>query len=219
MSAPTSARAKSLDRKSHWEGVYRAKDESQLSWHQDDPRLSLDLVREHCPRGGRVIDVGGGSSILAGGLVAGGFDDVTVLDISDAALQRARQRAGEAGRQVHWVAADVLSTPPLGQFDLWHDRAVFHFLTNADDRRQYVQRVRESVRPGGHVVIATFAPEGPEQCSGLPVRRYGDAALAAEFGREFLLIKSLHEAHVTPWGKAQAFVYVVLQRQREDSAA
>lgn len=218
MSAPNSAHAEPLDRKSHWEGVYRAKDESQLSWHQDDPRASLDLIRECCSTGSRVIDVGGGTSLLASKLVEAGCGDVTVLDISEAALQRGRQRAGVAGMKVRWLAGDVLSSPPLGRFDLWHDRAVFHFLTNVDDRRHYVQRVRESLKPGGHVVIAAFAPDGPEQCSNLPVRRYDEAALAAEFGPEFALIQSRREAHMTPWGKPQAFVYVVLQRQRAEAA-
>ncbi|MHC4106460.1 MAG: class I SAM-dependent methyltransferase [Planctomycetota bacterium] len=206
-----STRAEPVDRRSHWEGVYGAKDESQLSWHQDEPRISFDLVREFCPPGRTVIDVGGGASILAGRLIAAGYD-VAVLDISDAALQRARQRIGQPCEKVRWITADVTSVRDLGTFDVWHDRAVFHFLTNVEDRQRYARRATESVRPGGHLVIATFALAGPEQCSGLPVQRYDETSLATAFGPDFSLIKSVQETHVTPWSKPQAFVYAVLER-------
>lgn len=203
-----------VDRRSHWEGVYLQKDEAQLSWHQDDPARSLALVTRLCPRGGSVLDVGGGTSLLAGKLVAAGLD-VTMLDLSGAALRRAQERSGEAAGKIRWVVGDVCgpSWPAQGPFDVWHDRAVFHFLSDPDDRRTYVRRARESVRPGGHVVVATFAPDGPERCSGLPVQRYDADALAAAFAPGLTLVESGREVHTTPWSSEQAFTYVVLRRE------
>jgi SAM-dependent methyltransferase len=206
------AEARPVDRRTHWEGIYGTKEESQLSWHQDDPKTSLALIGEFCPAGGRVVDVGGGTSLLAAGLVSAGYRDVTVLDISDRAIRRAQERAGAPLPGVRWIAADVTSAPPPGVFDLWHDRALFHFLTDPEDRRRYVEHAGAAVRPGGHVIVATFAVDGPEQCSGLPVQRYDGRTLSAAFATAFAPVRSLREMHVTPWGRPQAFVYVVLQR-------
>lgn len=204
-----------LDRRSHWEGVYLRKDEPQLSWHQDDPALSFQLVTKFCSRGGAVLDVGGGTSLLASRLAEEGHAQVTVLDLSGAALRRAQERSGPAAAKVQWVVGDVCgsSWPVRGPFDLWHDRAVFHFLASPEERRTYARRVRESVRPGGHIVIATFAPDGPEQCSGLPVQRYDAEGLARELGRGLTLVESQREVHTTPWDSAQAFTYAVLRRE------
>jgi SAM-dependent methyltransferase len=201
------------DPRSHWEEVYLEKDEGDLSWHQDDPARSLALVTSLCPRGGAVLDVGGGSSLLASKLVAAGLD-VTVLDLSDAALRRAQERSGADAAKVRWVVGDVCgpSWPVPGPFDVWHDRAVFHFLSDPEDRRTYVRRARESLRPGGHAVVATFAPDGPERCSGLPVQRYDGDALAAAFAPDLTLVEASREVHTTPWGSAQPFTYVVLRR-------
>ena len=203
-----------LDRRSHWEAVYLEKDEPQLSWHQDDPALSLELVSKLCPEGGAVLDVGGGTSLLASRLAARGRE-VTVLDLSGAALRRAQERSGPAGGRVRWVVGDVCgpSWQASGPFDVWHDRAVFHFLADPEDRRTYALRVRESVRPGGHVVVATFAPDGPERCSGLPVQRYDADALASELAPGLTLVASRREVHTTPWGSQQAFTYAVLRRE------
>lgn len=204
----------STNRASHWDTVYGTREESQLSWHQDDPALSLSLIREFCPPGGRIIDVGGGSSLLACRLVEAGYQDVAVLDVSESALRAARKRCGDPARRVRWMVSDA--TAPAGSpqepYDLWHDRAAFHFLVDPRDRRRYVDRAAASVKPGGHAIIATFAPEGPPQCSGLPVRRYDAAGLAREFAPAFALVRPLVEKHVTPWGKEQAFVYAVLRR-------
>jgi SAM-dependent methyltransferase len=210
-----SAATDTVDRRSHWEGVYLQKEESRLSWHQDDPALSFQLVTRLCPRGGAVLDVGGGTSLLASRLVAGDHARVTVLDLSGAALRRAQERSGPVAAKVQWVVGDVCgpSWPTPGPFDVWHDRAVFHFLAEPEDRRTYARRVRESVRPGGHVVIATFAPDGPEQCSGLPVQRYDAPSLARELGPGLSLVESLREVHTTPWGSQQAFTYVILRRE------
>lgn len=203
-----------LDRRAHWEEVYLEKEETRLSWHQDDPRQSFDLVTKVCPRGGKVLDVGGGTSLLASRLTTSGHASVTVVDLSGAALRRAQERSDAVRSQIRWVVADVCgpSWPVEELVDVWHDRAVFHFLAAPEDRRRYVARASRSVRSGGHAVIATFALDGPEQCSGLPVQRYDAAALASAFAPEFTLVESQREVHTTPWNSQQAFVYVVLRR-------
>jgi 2-polyprenyl-3-methyl-5-hydroxy-6-metoxy-1,4-benzoquinol methylase len=200
----------SMSRKDHWESVYESKTDAEVSWTQDEPRLSLSLIHEHCPAG-RVIDVGGGTSVLADRLVDDVYD-VAVLDISATALQHARHRLGDRAAQVQWIVADVTHVDTLGVFDVWHDRAVFHFLTDPADRAAYVTLLSRTIRPGGHAVIATFALDGPQKCSGLDVRRYDAARLAAALGDGFELIQSLPETHRTPWGKDQSFVYGVLRR-------
>jgi SAM-dependent methyltransferase len=204
-----------MDRHAHWEAVYQNKADADLSWFQARPLLSLKLIEAIRPRPRSVIDIGAGQSSLAGELVAMGIPVVAALDVSEAALERARVRLGERAEQVRWIAADVAAEPPpvLGQFELWHDRAVFHFLTEADDRRRYAALAASTVKPGGHVVIATFGPDGPEKCSGLPVRRYDAEAIAAELRPAFELVGSDAETHQTPWGKGQAFTYAVLRRR------
>jgi SAM-dependent methyltransferase len=203
-----------MDVRGHWESVYASKSDAEVSWTEAEPEASLAMIAEAGPvAGARVIDVGGGASPLAGRLVDAGYI-VTVLDVSEAALARSRERLGARGDAVRWVVADVTDAPPtdLGTFDLWHDRAVFHFLTEPTDRAAYVTLLSRSVRVGGHVVIATFAPDGPEQCSGLPVCRYNGDALAAELGARFTLLKAVPHTHVTPWGKPQSFQYSLFRR-------
>jgi SAM-dependent methyltransferase len=195
--------------KEHWERVYD-KSDAEHSWTQAEPRLSLELIGEVCGSG-RIIDVGGGSSRLAELLLDHGYE-VAVLDISERALERARGRLGRRAGYVQWIAADVTSNPDPGVCDVWHDRAVFHFLTDAADRAAYVSLLTRTLRPGGHAIIATFSPEGPPKCSGLDVRRYDGPALAAEIGPEFELLKSVPEVHTTPWGNTQAFQYSVFRR-------
>jgi 2-polyprenyl-3-methyl-5-hydroxy-6-metoxy-1,4-benzoquinol methylase len=203
------------ERQAHWEGVYRRRLDEELSWHQDDPQLSYELVRRHCRPGGKVIDVGGGSSVLASRLAATGELEVTVLDISVAALERARRRGGEIAGRIRWQQADMVGPAfgGLGLFDLWHDRAVFHFLVSEVERGRYVERALASVVAGGHLVVATFGPSAPERCSGLPVRRYDAAALAAEFAVGADPVEVLDEEHRTPSGVIQPFVYLVLRRR------
>jgi len=163
-----------------------------------------------CPAG-RVIDVGGGTSQLAERLLDRGYA-VTVLDISQAAIDRARQRLGARATKVIWMVADVTAGPDLGTFDLWHDRAVFHFLTEFEDRASYATLLARTIPIGGHAMIATFAPDGPEKCSGLEVRRYDGRALAAELGPRFQLVKSVPELHRTPWNAPQSFQYSLFER-------
>ncbi|MEZ6232625.1 MAG: class I SAM-dependent methyltransferase [Phycisphaerales bacterium] len=206
-----------MDRQQHWQHVYETKADDQLSWFQQQPTASLALIRAIQPAPASAIDIGGGQSALAAALLREGVAHVAVLDISVAAIDRAKARLGHSADRVRWIVADVLDTqlpsvPDVGTFDLWHDRAVFHFLTNPDDRRRYAQAAARTVRAGGHAVIATFAPTGPEKCSGLPVQRYDADALAAEFAPAFTPVRAESETHTTPWGKAQDFTCVLLRR-------
>ncbi len=202
------------DRKTHWETVYATKAETSVSWYQEEPRLSLELIRAVAPaEGGRIIDVGGGASVLVDRLLELPFEEIAVLDISATALDRAKARLGERAERVRWVVADVTEVPELGTFDVWHDRAVFHFLTDPADRRRYVELARKTVPEGGHLVIATFADDGPKQCSNLDVCHYNARSLADELGEGFTLVREARESHTTPWGSSQPFFYGVFRRQ------
>ena len=198
-----------MDTKRHWETIYRTKKQQELSWFQAEATISLSLIRRVASDlSAAIIDVGGGASRLVDGLLANGFRDVTVLDLSATALALARERLGSGAARVMWIEGDVLVadlTPR--RFDVWHDRAVFHFLTAPADRARYVEQVGRSVKPGGYVLVATFADDGPTRCSGLPVVRYSPDGLHHEFGQAFQLLESVREEHVTPSGRKQAFVY------------
>lgn len=197
-----------MDPKQHWESVYRKRDPAEVSWFQAEATLSLALIHEAAPASAAVLDVGGGSSTLVDGLLAAGYHRITVLDISSAALDHARRRLGAAAHEVSWIVADILTAVlPDHAIDVWHDRAVFHFLTEAADREHYVSQVKSAMRTGGIVIVATFADNGPTRCSGLPVARYSADELHGQFGRDFQLIESRREEHVTPQGVMQAFVY------------
>jgi SAM-dependent methyltransferase len=198
-----------MDLKSHWEGIYRNKLPTQVSWYQPHALRSLELIRRASPPpDGAIIDVGGGASTLIDDLLDAGYHDLTVLDLSAAALAVARRRLGTRANTVRWVEADVLdaSLPETG-YSVWHDRAAFHFLTAPADRTRYVVQVRQAVRVGGFVLVATFADDGPTRCSGLEVARYSPESLHAEFGTSFQLMASEREEHVTPAGVCQAFIY------------
>ena len=198
-------------RREHWDSVYASKSEAELSWTQADPALSLSLIEEVCQAGGRVIDIGGGTSPLAARLLDRGYS-AAVLDISETALHKARQHLGPRAEQIRWIAADVTAHPGLGAFDVWHDRAVFHFLTRATDRASYVELLSQTIAAGGHAIIVTFALDGPERCSGLPVCRYDGRSLAAALGPGFAFVKAVPEIHHTPWGASQSFQYGVFKR-------
>lgn len=201
-------------RKSHWENVHASKAETEVSWHQNEPRLSLELIREFLPvEHGRVIDVGGGASRLVDGLLGLNLDRLAVLDIAGAALAKAKARLGEKAKMIEWMITDLVEARDLGEFDIWHDRAVFHFLTDAADRRKYVELAERTIPAGGHLVIATFADDGPLQCSGLNVQRYNADAMTAELGPGFALVKETREAHATPWGSSQSFFYGAFRRR------
>jgi SAM-dependent methyltransferase len=200
-------------RKEHWEAVYQSKGETGVSWYQSEPRLSLELIRSVAPPArGRIIDVGGGASILIDRLLDLPFERIAVLDISETALSKSRSRLGERASRVEWIVADVTEAESLGTFDVWHDRAVFHFLTDAADRRKYVELARRTVPVGGHLIIATFADDGPKRCSDLDVCRYNARSLASELGEGFSLVREAKETHRTPWGSSQAFFYGIFRR-------
>lgn len=197
------------DRREHWNSVYRTKSDREVSWYRDHLDNSINLIEETgLGLGAAVIDVGGGSSTLVDDLLERGFCDISVLDISSNALERSRVRLGRKSEGVEWIAADITSADlPEARFDVWHDRAVFHFLTNAGDRKKYVEQVLKSVKPGGHVIVASFGVNGPEKCSGLQVVRYTPESMHAQFGCRFRMLRSLEEIHNTPSGAQQEFVY------------
>ena len=202
--------------KAHWEAVYGSKAADAVSWYRAHLERSLELIEKSCPdRSAPIIDVGGGESTLVDDLLERGYCNVTVLDISEKALDVARRRLGPRARHVTWVAADVRTAklPPQG-YELWHDRAVFHFLTDAADRRAYVRQIAQSMKSGGHVLLATFGPQGPAQCSGLDVVRYDAASLHSEFGAKFALENSIIENHHTPSGTVQQFLYCLCRIAR-----
>ena len=202
-----------MDRASQWQGLYSGRPEGELGWFQDRPAVSLDLIaRAGLDPGGWIIDVGGGASRLVDHLLELGHANLVVLDLVGAGLAAARARLGGRGAAVRWVVADITRWSPPRPFDLWHDRAAFHFLTEEADRAAYAAVMAAAIRPGGQAIIAGFAADGPESCSGLPVRRHDAAQLAAAFAPRFRPIDSVTEIHHTPGGLAQRFQYCRLRR-------
>ncbi len=206
----------STELKQHWRAVYAGKDEDEVSWYQARPSLSLQLIRAAVAApDAAIIDAGGGASTLVDHLLQAGYRDISVLDIAPEGMDKAKARLGaEQAAQVRWIVADLLQWQPPQMYDLWHDRAVFHFLTEEEQRQRYVDVLRRATRPGGHVIIATFAPDGPEMCSGLPVRRQSPQEIAAALGEEFDLLQTADEHHTTPAGKVQHFNYALLRRRQ-----
>ena len=204
---------KDESRKAHWENVYTSKSENEVSWFQENPAPSLALIAEiGAAPNSAIIDIGGGASRLVDHLIDQGFIDVTVLDLSAAALNAAKARLGERASRARWLAADVTVWEPSRTYDIWHDRAAFHFLTEADARQAYVECLHAALKPDGHAIIATFALDGPEKCSGLPVMRYDAARLAETLGSGFKLLQSQRNEHATPWGSHQRFQFSVFER-------
>ena len=202
------------ERRQHWDRVHAARQPTEVSWFQERPERSLRLIQHTGVRADQpIIDIGGGASRLVDHLLAAGFSDVTVLDVSATALGLARARLGESAARVTWIEADITLLQPARRYHVWHDRAVFHFLTDEADRRAYARALATGLDPGGFAIVATFGPEGPERCSGLPVVRYGPEALAAELG--LTLMASEAEMHRTPAGKDQQFVYCRLRVRKE----
>jgi 2-polyprenyl-3-methyl-5-hydroxy-6-metoxy-1,4-benzoquinol methylase len=202
-----------MQSKDHWQHVYSTKATDTVSWFQPHADTSLRLIEATClSNEASIIDVGGGASTLVDDLLAMNYRNVTVLDVSSAALDVAKARLGAGADSVIWLEADITNTEVPGAYDLWHDRAVFHFLTAAEDRRAYVKAAMRSVKPGGHLIVSTFAEDGPLQCSGLPVMRYSAAQLHAQFADGFLLISHERELHRTPFGTTQQFTYCHCRR-------
>ncbi|OBS09267.1 class I SAM-dependent methyltransferase [Acidihalobacter prosperus] len=203
-----------MDRKAHWERIYREKSPLEVSWYQADPTLSLSLIEAAgCPRSAEIIDVGGGASRLVDRLLDAGYRHPAVLDLAGAALEHARQRLGDRAEAVEWFEADATTFAPPHRFDVWHDRAVFHFLTEADDRRRYRQTLLRTLRPGGHLILAAFAVGGPDRCSGLEIVQYDAPQILEQFGDAFDLIETREESHRTPGGMIQRFGYFRLIRR------
>lgn len=198
-----------MESKEHWEKVYGTKSATEVSWFQAHADLSLRLIQEACvPGAAAIIDVGGGASVLVDDLLANGYENVSVLDLSGAAIATAKSRLGNNAGSVKWMVENILDVQlPAATYDVWHDRAVFHFLTNDNDRHAYVEQVLHAVKPGGLVIVATFAEDGPTECSGLPVMRYSAEQLHSEFGEPFILLGHEKESHHTPGGREQKFVY------------
>ncbi|MDQ2839543.1 MAG: class I SAM-dependent methyltransferase [Acidobacteriota bacterium] len=199
-----------MDVQQHWEKVYGTKPPDEVSWFRPHLETSLALI-ERVARdnpSASIIDVGGGASTLVDDLIERGYLNITVLDISEAALDVVQKRLGKVAESVRWLRADVAqSSLPARSFDVWHDRAVFHFLTTPEERLAYVRNVASAVKPGGHVIVSTFGPEGPTRCSGLDVMRYDAESLHREFGTHFRLVESSKELHDTPFGTTQQFLY------------
>ena len=203
----------SESRQAHWENVYTKKGENEVSWFQENPAPSLELIEQvGATHSTAIIDVGGGASRLVDNLIEMGFGDVTVLDLSGTALDAAKARLGDRSARVHWIVADATIWEPVKTYDIWHDRAAFHFLTEESDRSAYVTRLQRGLRIGGHAIIATFAMDGPEKCSGLAVVRYDSASLGRTLGPIFQLVGTLRHQHATPWGSQQVFQFSVFRR-------
>jgi 2-polyprenyl-3-methyl-5-hydroxy-6-metoxy-1,4-benzoquinol methylase len=198
-----------MDTKTHWEKVYKAKGPETVSWYRPHLETSLALIeRTGAGFSSSIIDVGGGESTLVDDLTSRGYRNVTVLDVSETAIEVCKNRVQQAADHVHWVAADITLTElEPDAYDIWHDRAVFHFLTGMPQRIAYVQNVARSVKRGGHVIVGTFGPEGPRKCSGLDVMRYDADSLHDQFGAKFRLVESFKELHQTPLGGTQQFLY------------
>jgi SAM-dependent methyltransferase len=198
----------------HWNSVYDRKGAAGVSWFQPHLGTSLAIIRQlGLPKSARIIDVGGGAATLVDDLLDDGFTDVTVLDLSERALAASQERLGDRASSVQWIVGDITTVDlKPGSYDLWHDRAVFHFLTDAQARESYVRNALRALVTGGHIIVATFGLEGPQQCSGLDVVRYDADGLHAEFGAPFQKIRSVTESHATPWGSEQEFVYCYCRR-------
>ena len=205
-----------FDRKKHWQHIYNEKTPLDVSWYQEEPALSLELIhRTGVLKEEPIIDVGGGASVLVDYLCKEGFTNLAVLDISGNALFSAKNRLGDSAGRIAWYEADITEFIPPHQFSLWHDRAVFHFLTDKPDREKYVEVLNLALRPGGHLIIAAFAIGGPEKCSGLEIVQYDSTKLREEIGEGFELVEERNEVHITPANKKQEFVYFRFKKTNE----
>jgi len=204
------------DIKKHWDTIYQTKSPNEVSWTQEIPKTSLDVIRStNVPRNARILDVGGGDSTLVDYLLAEEFNNITVLDISERALERAQKRLGPGSNLITWITGDITAYQPEQPFDLWHDRAVFHFLTTDDDITAYVSLASKAIVPGGILVIATFSTDGPTKCSGLGIRQYNEETLTQQFASDFEKIKCFTEDHVTPMGAKQNFLFGLYRRNQD----
>lgn len=203
-----------MDKHQHWEKIYRTKQPDEVSWTQQVPAASLSFIRGFgLPRSASIIDVGGGESRLAEFLLDEGYEDITVLDISDTALQKAQQRLGDKGRRIKWIVSDILDFKPGRQYDIWHDRATFHFLTTEEQIAIYLQTAAKAVK--SFMTIGTFSENGPEKCSGLVIRRYSETMLEQQLSASFDKVKCMTEEHITPFNTRQEFLFCSFSRKEE----
>ncbi len=201
------------DRKRHWDNIYENRAPDELSWYQDTPGTSLDFVKNvKLPKSASIIDIGGGESFLVDYLLEQGYKNITVLDISDAAIRHARQRVGENARHVNWIVTDIVNFKPEQKFDFWHDRATFHFLTMEDDIGRYKELVGKYIKPKGHMVIGTFSDIGPQRCSGLEIHQYSEALMEIQFQDNFEKIECVNVDHITPYNTVQNFLFCLFRR-------
>lgn len=201
------------DRKRHWDNIYENRAPDELSWYQDTPGTSLDFVKNaKLPKSASIIDIGGGESFLVDYLLEQGYKNITVLDISDAAIRHARQRVGENARHVNWIVTDIVNFKPEEKFDFWHDRATFHFLTMEDDIGRYKELVGKCIKPGGHMVIGTFSDIGPQRCSGLEIHQYSEALMEIQFQDNFIKVECVNVDHITPYNTVQNFLFCLFRR-------
>jgi 2-polyprenyl-3-methyl-5-hydroxy-6-metoxy-1,4-benzoquinol methylase len=202
------------NRKRHWERVYRTHSSTEVGWYQAYPDISLKLIHKTCSRTDcKIIDVGGGTSKLSQYLIDQGYQELTILDISGKSINKAKAQLGEKSNDINWIEADVTGHCFNEQYDIWHDRAVFHFLTKDEERKRYISSLNHALRLNGHLIIATFSMEGPPKCSGLSVARYNPETLQKELGDNFNLVESSIEEHKTPSGVTQNFIYCRFIRQ------
>lgn len=202
-----------MNRKEHWENIYKKDSALDVSWYQKKPSVSLQLITRYSPAHSKlIIDVGGGASTLPDHLLVEGYSNITILDLSSNAFLQSKQRLGNKASLIDWIVCDVTEFKAKHKYDLWHDRAVFHFLTDNDDRKKYQRVLNASVKLGGHIIIAAFSLEGPTQCSGLDIVQYDEKKLGKELGVNFTLIEQLKETHNTPSGKEQVFGYYLFKK-------
>lgn len=200
--------------KPHWENIYGTKTLQEVSWYQPVPHTSLDLIlSSDLPKTAAIVDAGGGDSLLADHLLEAGYVDITVLDISEVALERARMRLGDKAGKIRWIAADIASYEPDRSYDLWHDRAAFHFLTQDEDIRHYLGALSKGIVPGGVLLVATFSENGPEKCSGIPIKQYSEASMKATFSDAFDTMECFTAIHPTPFGTTQEFTFCSFRRK------
>lgn len=200
--------------KEHWEKVYTSKEDNEVSWYQDIPRTSIEVVKKTANgQSNSIIDIGGGNSNLASELMNLKFLDISVLDISEASLNRTKEKLGEKAKNINWYVSDVLGFEPTKKFDIWHDRAVFHFVTGQTDKTAYVQKIKNSLKENGTLILATFSKEGPTKCSGLEICQYDKDSLIPLFGKDFDLVDLFKEEHTTPFNTTQNFIYTVWKKK------
>lgn len=199
--------------KSHWEGIYTEKPPQDVSWFQQEPTISLKIIQRIGDKNARIIDVGGGASVLVDHLLKLGYSNLAVLDISGKAIEYVKKRLSDQATKIEWFEKDITEFIPLHTYDIWHDRAVFHFLIDIKSRQLYINALKNTVKSGSHVIIATFAKDGPTKCSGLDIVQYDNRSIQHELGNEFILLESQFETHITPAGREQHFIYFIFQRK------